>query len=122
VPVLSVGFEILPDEALQAHVQDVVRQGPADEELHREVADLLGLSRLLGLLGEDPALHEHVPNGVGESLEALTRVGARRVHDVVEHEVPVVEVTVVKAEGADLETTQLRILLEGYPGVARVDR
>ena len=70
---------------------DVVGQRPADEELHREVVDPLGVLAVVGLLGLHPALREDVAHGAGDGLEPLAGAGRRRIDDVVEDEMAFIE-------------------------------
>ena len=79
------------DQGRQHQVGDVVRQRPADQELHREVVDLLGVGPVVLLLGPDPALGEHVADRGGDGLELLARAGVLRVDDVVEHQPALVQ-------------------------------
>ena len=81
----------LPGERIEQEVRDVVGQRAADEKLHREIVDALGVLALVGVLREHPALREDVPHGAGEGLETLARAGGGQVDDVVEDEVPLVE-------------------------------
>ena len=79
------------DQGRQHQVRDVVRQRPADQELHREVVDLLGIDPVVLLLGPDPALGEHVADRGGDGLELLAGPGVLRVDDVVEHQPSLVQ-------------------------------
>ena len=78
-------------ERIEQEVGDVVGQRAADEELHREVVDALGVLALVRVLRVDPSLRKDVPHGAGEGLETLARAGSRQVDDVVEDQVPFVE-------------------------------
>ena len=86
---------LLVDEAparrVEEEVQDVVGERAADQELHGEVVDALRVLALVGVLGAQPALREDVPHGAGDGLVALARPDRRRVDDVVEHQMPLVE-------------------------------
>ena len=79
------------DQGRQHQVGDVVRQRPADQELHREVVDLLGVGPVVLLLGPDPALGEHVADRGGDGLELLAGPGVLRVDDVVEDQPSLVQ-------------------------------
>ena len=79
------------DQGREHQVRDVVRQRPADQELHREVVDLLGIDPVVLSLGPDPALGEHVADGGGHGLELLAGPGLLRIDDVVEHEPSLVQ-------------------------------
>ena len=50
----------LSDERVDHQVGDVVGQRPADEELHRQVIDALGILAVIGLFRLEPALGEQV--------------------------------------------------------------
>src|SRR5262249_33283159 len=76
---------------IEEEVRDVVGQGAADEELHREIVDALGVLALVGILRKYPALREDVPHRVGECLETFMGAGSGRLDDVVEKQVPLVE-------------------------------
>ena len=76
---------------VEEEVDDVVGQRAADQELHREVVDALGVLALVGLLGAHPALREDVPDGAGDGLVPLPRARGGGIDDVVEQEVPLVE-------------------------------
>ena len=82
LPVLPrVGLQIVADELLDAQVDDVVDQRPADQELHRQVVHLLRVLPVVGLGGLDPPLGEHVAERAGDRLEPLPlrrRLHARR--------------------------------------------
>ena len=43
-------------------------QGPAHQELEREVVDALGVGLVVGALGAEPALHQAVAHRVGQGL------------------------------------------------------
>ena len=86
---------LLPDgfacDRGQEEVGDVVRQRAADEELHREVVDALGVLARVRLLGADPSLREDVADGPRDRLVVFARTGRVGVGDVVEEQVPLVE-------------------------------
>ena len=73
-------------------------QRPADQELHRQVVDLLGVRPVVRLLGPEPALGEHVADRAGDGLEPLARVGLLRRDDVVEDQVAIVVVAIGEPE------------------------
>ena len=91
-------FDQLPGDGIEQEVRHVVGQRPADEELHRQVIDALGVLALVGLLGAHPALREDVPHGTGHGLEALAVGNGAELDDVVEDQVPLVEGFVGSAE------------------------
>ena len=77
----------LLDERIQQQIRDVVGQRPADQELHRQIVDALGVLPVVGALGLDPALRKHVAHRAGDGLEALSRLGgSERVDHVVEQQ------------------------------------
>ena len=81
----------LPGDRLEQQVHDVVRERAADQELHRQVVDALRVLALVGLLGADPPLRQHVAHRARDRLEALARPGGRRVADAVEEQMALVE-------------------------------
>ena len=52
-------------------------QRAADEELHREVVDALGVGAARRLPGLDPAMGDQVANEAGHRLEALAAGAVR---------------------------------------------
>ncbi len=78
-------------DGIEQEVRDIVGQRPADQKLHREVVDALGVLALVRGLRPQPALREDVPHRAREGLEALTGAGCPWIEHVVEHEMPVVE-------------------------------
>jgi hypothetical protein len=81
----------LPDNRIELEIRHVVGQGAADEKLHREVIDALGILALVNVLRLHPAPRENVSHRASEGLETLARVGRCRFHDVVEREMTLVE-------------------------------
>ena len=53
-------FGELPRLRVKLEIGDVVRQRAAEQKLHREVIDALGVALPAGLLGFQPALRKHV--------------------------------------------------------------
>ncbi len=78
-------------EGIEQQVRHVVGQRAADEVLHREVVDALGVLALIGVFREYPALREDVPHGAGEGLEPFAWPDSGRFDDVVEDQVPLVK-------------------------------
>jgi hypothetical protein len=78
-------------DRIEQKVRDVVGQRAADEELHGQVVDALGVLSFVGLLGAHPALRQDISHRAGGRLELLPRACRDRVDDVVEEEVPLVE-------------------------------
>ena len=78
-------------QRIEQEVGDVVGQRAADEKLHREVVDALGVLALVGLLREHPALREDIPHGAGGASKRSPAVPPRRVDDVVEQQMAFVE-------------------------------
>ena len=74
-PVEFLALHRLPHDRLDPEVEDVVGQRPADQELHRQVVDLLGVGAIIGRVRLQPALREHVAERPGHGLEPLARVG-----------------------------------------------
>ena len=81
----------LASRGIEQEIRHVVGQRAADEKLHREVIDALGVLAAYGFLRLHPALRQDVAHRASEGLETLARVGGRRFDDVVEDEVPFVE-------------------------------
>src|SRR5205809_6609360 len=77
----------LAREATEQEVRDVVGQGAADQELHREIVDSFGILTLVGFLREHPALGEDVAHRASQSLKPLPRACGRQIHNVIEEEV-----------------------------------
>ena len=104
-------------DRVEQQVRDVVGERAADQELHREVVDALGVLALVGALGAHPALREDVPHGARDGLEALPRTERRGVDDVVEQQMPLVE-RIVRAGELDRAAA---VLLEEliHPWLAR---
>ena len=72
---------------VSAEAEDVVQEEPARQELHREVVHALGVRAVVGVLGQEPAFHEAVPDRVGErvvdvELDGRELVLGHRVHHV----------------------------------------
>ena len=95
-------------QRLEQQVHDVVGQRAADEELHRQVVDALGVLALVGLLGEHPALREDVAHGAGEGLEALARRRRRPARRRCRKQVPLVERVVRPGESTGPQPYCLR--------------
>src|SRR5271170_4938948 len=95
---------LLVDKALrdrvEAQIEYVVAQRPSDQELHREIIDALGVLAIVGLFGSMPTLRENVPYGAGDRFIVLARARLRRIDDIVEHQVPLIE-RVVRAGELD---------------------
>ena len=98
----GVGSEVVADEFLDLKVGDVVRQRPADQELHRKVVHLLRVLALVRAFGQQPALGQQVADRAGHRLEPLARVGLLLGNHMVEDQVPVVVVVIGEAERAAL--------------------
>ena len=99
-PVLArVRAEVVADQRLDAEVDDVVGERAAEQELHREVVDALGVGPVLRLLGQQPALAQHVAQRARHGLEALALIGVLEAHHMIEHEVAVVVVLAAQPHG-----------------------
>ena len=81
----------LPGDGVEQEVRHIVCQAAPDEKLHRKVIDSLGVLALIGVLGEQPALREDVPDGAGNCLEAFSRARGGQFDDVIEEQVPLVK-------------------------------
>ncbi len=94
----EVGREVALDEFLDLEVRDRARRRSADQELHRQVVDLLGVLVVIRPLGEDPALREHVPHRTGHGLEPVAIACSLERNDVVEDQVTVIVVVIVESQ------------------------
>jgi hypothetical protein len=101
------------DERLGEEVGDVVGERAADEVLHRQVVDALGVGLVLVVAGGDPARGEQVADGAGDGLVLLAEVGPGLVDDVVEDEVALVGGVGVAAEEDFAGTVLVEDLGEG---------
>jgi hypothetical protein len=90
-PVEALLLDGLPGEGVEQEVHHVVRQRAADQELHRQVVDPLGVLPRVDVLRAHPPLGEDVANGAGKGLELLAGAGVRELGGVVEEEVSLVE-------------------------------
>ena len=123
-PVLArVRAQVLADQRLDAEVDDVVGERAAEQELHREVVDPLGVGRVLGLLGQQPALGQHVAQRARDGLEALALIGVLGAHHVVEDQMAVVVVLAAQPHRSDLVLLQDVVVGHGLtPVVCRRSR
>src|SRR5262249_37110597 len=62
-------------DRIQEKVGYIVSQRAADEKLHREIIDALGVAAFVGLFAEYPTLRQNIPHRAGKSLKTLTRPG-----------------------------------------------
>ena len=90
-PIEVLLLDRLPGDGVEQEVRHIVGQRAADEKLHRKVIDALGVLALIGVLGEQPALREDVPDGAGKCLEAFSRAHGGQFDDVIEEQVPLVK-------------------------------
>ena len=112
LPILPrVRLQVVADELLDPQVDDVVDQRAADQELHRQVVDPLGVFLVVGFLGQQPALGEQIAQRAGDRLEALALAGVLHGDDMIEDQVPVVVVAVRLVGEAELATVVLLQLL-----------
>ena len=99
VPVLvRIRPQVLVNERLDLQVGDRVQQGAADQELHRQVINLLGVRTVVDRLREQPALGQQVAERAGHRLESLPLVRLLHRDDVVEDQVAIVVVTIGEPE------------------------
>ena len=78
-------------ERSEQQIRDVVRQRAPDQEFHREVIDALRVLAFVGLIRVNPSLGQDIADGAGERLVALAWPGGRRIGNVVEQQVAVIE-------------------------------
>src|SRR5207253_11471884 len=76
---------------IKKKVRNVVGERAANQELHREIINALGVNALVGFLGINPALRKNIAYGAGDGLKTLARADRRRFHDVIKDKVPLVE-------------------------------
>ncbi len=93
-PVESLVLGSLLRDRIQQQIGYIVGERAANQELHGQVVDALGIRLRVGALGVYPALREDVAHRAREGLESLARPGGRRVHDGVEYEMSLVAVCV----------------------------
>ncbi len=92
LPVLPrVRAQILPHELLDSEVDDVVDQRAADQKLHRQVIDALGIFGIVRLLRQQPALRQQIAQRTRDGFETLALVGVLQQDGVVEHDMAIVE-------------------------------
>ena len=78
-------------DRIEEKVGNVVGERAANQKLHREIIDTLGVSALVRLLGMHPALRENIAHGAGEGLKTLARAGIHQFNDIVEDEMAFIE-------------------------------
>ena len=109
-PIEVLLLDRLPGDGIEQEVRHIVGQRAADEKLHRQVIDALGVLALIGVLREHPALREDVPDGAGKGLEAFSRAHGGQFDDVVEDQVPLVKRVVRPRELAPGRTRIARLV------------
>jgi hypothetical protein len=87
LPVQVLGAQTLAHQRLDAQIAEVVGQRSADEKLHRQVIDLLGIPPIVGLLCLEPALREQIADRAGGGLILFARAGILGGDDVIEDQV-----------------------------------
>ena len=98
-PVLPrVRAQVLTEKLFDSQVDDVIDQRAADQKLHRQVVNPLGILAVMRLLGQQPALGEEVSKHAGHRLEALALAGVLQRNSVVEHEVPIIVLRIGKTD------------------------
>ena len=85
-------------DRIEEKVRDIVGQRAADEKLHREIVDALGVLALVGLFGVYPTLRQDIPHGAGKGLETFARTGGHQLKDVIEEEMTLVKSVVCSCE------------------------
>ena len=78
-------------EGIEQQVGDIVGQRAADEKLHREIVDTLGVVAFVRLLRLHPALRQDIPHGVSHRLKTLACASSGQLDDVVEDEMAFIE-------------------------------
>src|SRR5262249_39016808 len=92
-PVEGCLFDRVAHQGTEQQIRDVVRQRAPDQKLHRKVVHAFGILSGVRRHRADPSMGEDGPDRAGEGLVALTRAADRRIDDVVEEQVPLVERT-----------------------------
>jgi hypothetical protein len=87
---LLLGHELTHDR-IEAQVEQVVAERAADQELHRQVVDSLGILPRIGLFRAMPTLRQDIAHRAGDRLVMLAQASAASVGQRVEHQVAVVE-------------------------------
>src|SRR5262249_23691842 len=94
-PILAwIRLQILPNKFFNPEVDNVIDQRSADEKLHRQIVDLLGILLIVRLLRQQPALGEQVAQRASDCFEPLALISILLRNNVIEYEVPVVFVEV----------------------------
>ena len=78
-------------EGIEQKIGDIVGERPPDQKLHRQIVDPLRVLPVIGALGQNPTLRQHIPHRTRGGLEALAWPGSFRSDDVVEEQVPLVK-------------------------------
>ena len=121
LPVLAgVRSEVVADELLDLKVGDVVRQRPADQELHRKVVDLLGfwLSCVRSVKSQRWVSRSRIERAIASNRSRALAFSSGI--DMVEDQVPIVVVVIGEAERATLDSVRgvLRVLaMQTAPGI-----
>ena len=114
VPVLMrIGPQILVHERPDAEIRDRVEQRPADQELHRQVVDLLGVRRSWVDCVSSQRWVKQIAKRTGHRLESLPLVGLLHRDHVVEDQVAIVVVPIGEPE---LGLVRLQTLLGRQAG------
>ena len=75
---------------LDQEIGQIVGQRPSDQELHRQIIDLLGIFPIIGRIGPEPALRQEVTQGICYSLETVAHSGRLGIDHVVQDQVALV--------------------------------
>ena len=85
-------------KGIEQKIGDIVGERSPDQKLHRQIIDPLRVLPVIGAVGQNPALRQHIAHRTRGCLEALARSGGFRSDDVVEKQVPLVQGVVVAGE------------------------
>jgi hypothetical protein len=83
---------------LEQKIDDIVGERPADQKFHREIIDSFRVLPVIGAVGQNPALRQHIAHRTRRCLEALARAGGFQSADIIEKQVPLVQRVVAAGE------------------------
>jgi hypothetical protein len=100
----------VPHQRLGGEIHDVVAQGAAEQELHRQIVDALGSGLLARPPCSDPPVSDEVTDEPAGRLELLARISLNRVNQVFAQHVAFGPVFVVAGQPQAIQATgQCRI-------------
>src|SRR6266481_4725811 len=84
-------FDSFLGKGIEQEIGHIVSQRAANEKLHREIVDTLGVLAGVNVLSLYPSLRQDIPHGTCDSLKTLTRAGSLQIDDIVEHKVAFIQ-------------------------------